>query len=81
MSHRLIAAICTLALPLLCSCDPTKAAKLTTAIADLDVVGPLVCQLHTTKGPKGRDILALHCVSGGPLVRDFLKEHPITMGP
>lgn len=78
MSHRLIAAICTLALLLLTSCDP---GKLKTAIADLDVTGPLVCELHTTEGPNGRSILALYCVSGGPLVRDFMKEHPIAMGP
>ena len=81
MRHRLLAATCALVLPLLTSCDPSKIAKLTTSIADLEVSGPLVCGLHTTKGPDGRDILALHCVSGGPMVRDFLKKRPIVTAP
>ncbi len=50
MGNRLIPASCALALLFLTACDPGKLGKLKTAIADLDVSGPLTCELYTTKG-------------------------------
>ena len=81
MRNRLITILLGLAVLFITSCDPSKLGKLKTAIADINVSGPLLCELYTTKGPGGRAILALHCVSGGPIVRDFLKQHPIVTAP